>query len=51
MFMLLMLYVAYRLRGPQFFLEPETDLVLAILGAASYRLTGWLLRTLRIWKY
>ena len=50
-FMLLLIWGSIKIWGTEVFLKPWFDVLILILGEFAYRLTGWLLRTLRIWQY
>jgi len=51
LFMLLLIVGSIKIWGTEIFLEPWFDVLILVLGAIAYRLTGWLLRTLGIWRY
>jgi len=51
LFMLGLIWGSIQIWGTEVFLKPWFDVLLLILGEAAYRLTGWLLRTFRIWYY
>jgi hypothetical protein len=50
-FMLLFILGSIKLWGTDIFLEWWFDVLIVVLSEIAYRLTGWLLRVLRIWYY
>ncbi len=51
LFMLLFIFGSIKLWGTDIFLEWWFDVLIVVLSEIAYRLTGWLLRVLRIWYY
>jgi hypothetical protein len=49
--MLLLIFGSIKLWGTDIFLEWWFDVLIVVLSEVAYRLTGWLLRALRIWYY
>ena len=50
-FMFLLIGGSIKLWGTDIFFKWWFDVLIVVLAEIAYRLTGWLLRALRIWRY